>query len=69
MSELYEQKCAEHDTVAKVRDTLRHVDSEQRKIDMTAKSRVKGISNTTFPPTEVGAGKTEKWYIGLVRLA
>ena len=41
MSELYEQKCAEHDTVAKVRDTLRHLDKEQRKIDMAATSRMK----------------------------
>ena len=41
MSEIYEQKCAKHDTVAKVRDTLRHLDSEQRKIDMAAMSRMK----------------------------
>ena len=80
MSELYEQKCAEHDTVAKVRDTLRHLDKEQRKIHMADMSRMKVyrdingdynhtapalLSNSTFPPTEVDAGETEKWYIGI----
>ena len=55
MSELYEQKSAGHDTVAKVRDNLRHIDSEQRKSDMATMFRMKvyrelnGDYNCTAP--------------------
>ena len=55
MSELYEQKSAGHDTVTKVRDNLRQIDSEQRKSDMATMSRMKvyrelnGDYNCTAP--------------------
>ena len=57
MSELYEQKCAEHDTVAKVRDTLRHVDSAQRKIDMTAMSRKKVYRDINWDYNKTASGR------------